>query len=177
MAGTRSVYYWDTCIFLAWLKNETTRKSGELDAIAACLERFKKREISLVTSVLTMVEMTSAKIPAGTESMLEGVMQRPNFTNVAVDLRVAKLALDLRNHYLAQTSLGGKTLTVPDSLHVATAILYRVTEMHTFDEKNDAKQNSLGLIPLSGNVGGHNLVICKPPIPVQMPLGLGNEEG
>jgi hypothetical protein len=43
---------------------------------------------------------------------------------------------------------------------LATAILYRVTEFHTFDNDGDAKH--LGLLPLSGNVGGNRLLICKP---------------
>jgi transposase-like protein len=45
-------------------------------------------------------------------------------------------------------------------IHLATGILYRVDEFHTFDEMGSSK--SLGLIPLSGNVGGHRLKICKP---------------
>lgn len=40
---------------------------------------------------------------------------------------------------------------------------YRANEFHTFDEKDQPKYNSLGLLRLSGDVGGHNLVICKPP--------------
>lgn len=168
MAGTNPVFYWDTCIFLAWLKNETTRKPGEMDAVTDCLERFKKRELSLVTSVLTITEITVAKIPAGTETLLYEVMQRPNFTKLAVDIRIAKLALDLRNYYLNKNGFNGKTLTVPDSLHLASAILYRATEFHTFDEKNSNKNNALGLLPLNGDVGGHRLTICKPPVPVQV---------
>ena len=42
MSGTRPVYYWDTCLFLAWLKNETTRKAGEMDAIADVIARFNR---------------------------------------------------------------------------------------------------------------------------------------
>lgn len=171
MTGTKSVYYWDTCLFLAWLKDEQTRKPGEMDAVSDMLERFKKREISLMTSVLTITEMSVAKVPVGTYALLEDVMQRPNFTKIAVDIRVARLAKELRDHYLQKSQIyGGKTLTVPDAIHVASAILFRAAEMHTFDENNNSKQNSLGLLPLSGDVGGHQLVICKPPIPVQMKM-------
>lgn len=170
MSGTRPVYYWDTCLFLAWIKNEVSRKPGEMDAIADILRRFRKREVSLVTSLITVVEITTAKLPAGTEGMIESVMQSPNFTRAAVEIRVANLARDLRNYYLGRESAGGKTLTVPDSIHVATAIHYRVTEMHTFDGKDNAKFNSLGLLPLSGNVAGHNLKICMPPVPNQSSL-------
>ena len=173
MAGNNPAYYLDTCIFLAWLKNETTRKPGEMDAIQDCLKRFKSRESSLMTSVLTITQITVAKIPAGVETQLEELMKRPTFTQIAADIRVAKLARDLRNYYLIHdTQYGGKTVTVPDALHLATAILYRATEFHTFDENDSPKYNALGLLPLSGDVAGHNLVICKPPIPSQMNLGL-----
>lgn len=164
MAGNNPIYYWDTCIFLAWLKNETTRKPGEMEGIHDCLERVKKRQISIMTSVVTYTEITTLKIPAGVETMLEEVMQRPNCAKIGVDMRVAKLARDLRNYYLARPdTYGGKTIATPDALHLATAILYRANEFHTFDEKDQPKYNSLGLLRLSGDVGGHNLVICKPP--------------
>ena len=143
-----------------------------MEAVQNCLERFKKGQLSLMTSVLTVTEITVAKIPAGIETQLDEVMQRSNFTRLSVDIRVAKLARDLRNHYLIDQHYNGNTVTVPDSLHLATAILYRATEFHTFDENNTPRYKSLGLLPLSGNVAGHNLVIRKPPMPTQMTLGL-----
>jgi len=168
MSGTKPIYYWDTCLFLAWLKNETSRKAGEMDSIIATLDLFNKRQISLITSVITITEISSAKIPAGTESLLEDVMQRPNFTRLSVDIRVAKLARDIRNWYLARPEqYKDCTVSVPDSLHLATAILYRAKEFHTFDGKDWPKHKSLGLLPLSGDVGGHSLIISKPPLPIQ----------
>lgn len=164
MTGNNPIYYWDTCIFWAWLRNETNRKPGEMEGIHDCLERVKKRQISIMTSVITYTEITSLKLPAGVETMLEEVMQRPNCAKIGVDMRVAKLARDLRNYYLAKSDIyGGKTIATPDALHLATAILYKANEFHTFDEKDQPKYKSLGLLRLSGDVGGHNLVICKPP--------------
>jgi len=78
-----------------------------------------------------------------------------------MDTKVAAMAHDIRDHYMARSAeFGGKTLSAPDSIHLATAILYRVTEFHTFD--GDGSSKSLGLLPLSGNVGGNRLIICKP---------------
>jgi transposase-like protein len=48
---------------------------------------------------------------------------------------------------------GGSKLKTPDAIHLASAILHRADEFHTFDET---------LIALSGNVAGHKLTICKP---------------
>lgn len=164
MAGSNPVYYWDTCIFLAWLKNEQSRKPGEMSGVFDCLNKFKRRELSLMTSVLTLTEITIAKIPAGVETLLETAMQRPNFTKISVDLKVARMARDLRNYYLTQPEkYSGKTLSVPDSIHLASAILYRATEFHTFDGKNGTRDKTLGLLPLSGDVGGHKITICLPP--------------
>jgi hypothetical protein len=82
-------------------------------------------------------------------------------TRLGTDTKVAALAHDLRDHYAkVAPASGGKTLSVPDAIHLATAIHHRANEFHTFD--NDGSSKSLGLLPLSGNVGGHRLVICKP---------------
>jgi PIN domain len=67
-----------------------------------------------------------------------------------MDSKCAGLAHDIRDHYVAA---GNKGIKTPDAIHLATAILYRATEFHTFDER---------LLDLSGNVGGHGLKICKP---------------
>ena len=157
MAGTSPLYYWDTCLFLAWL-NDEQRKSGEMDGVREVVERVKRREVRLMTSVITKIEVLSSRIPVGLDSLFEGLMKR--VTRLSVDTRVAGLAHDLRDFYQKNPGPGGKKLAVPDAIHLATGILYRADEFHTFDE--DGSSKSLGLIPLSGNVGGHRLKICKP---------------
>jgi predicted nucleic acid-binding protein len=158
MAGAEPLYYWDTCLFLAWIKDEE-RKSGEMDGVREVIERHKKRDVKIMTSVITRVEVLQSKLPAGLENLIQGLMKR--ITAVSVETKVAGLAHDLRNHYAVNAAQnGGKLLSTPDAIHLATGILYRATEFHTFDNDGDAKH--LGLLPLSGNVAGHKLTICKP---------------
>jgi predicted nucleic acid-binding protein len=158
MAGNEPVYYWDTCLFLAWIKDEE-RKSGEMDGVREVIDRSKRRDAKIVTSVLTSVEVLQCKLPAGMETLFNGLMKR--LTRFSVDSKVAAVAHDLRNYYSAKPGeFDNKTLSTPDAIHLATAIMYRVTEFHTFDKDGSAK--SLGLLPLSGNVGGNRLTICKP---------------
>lgn len=154
MPGNTPVYYWDACLFLAWLKDEE-RKAGEMDGVREVIDRSKRRELRVMTSVLTSVEVLSAKIPAGMDTFFKGMMKRVN--QVSVDIRVASLAHDIRDHYIKS---GSKTVSTPDAIHLATAILYRVDEFHTFDA--DGSRKSLGLLQLSGNVAGSKLIICKP---------------
>jgi len=158
MAGAEPLYYWDTCLFLAWIKDEE-RKSGEMAGVREVIERSKRREVKLVTSVLTATEVLSSKLPAGMGPLFLGLMKR--VYRVGIDSKVAGLAHDLRDYYAIRADqFEGKTLSTPDALHLATAILYRATEFHTFDADNGRK--TLGLLPLSGNVAGHSLHICKP---------------
>lgn len=146
MPGTNPLYYWDTCLFLAWLKDEQ-RGSGEMDGVREIVERSKKRDCSIMTSVLTTVEVLQSTIPAGVATMFGGLMKR--LTRVGIEAKVAQLAHDIRD-YCAKD---GRSIKTPDALHLATAILYRADEFHTFDDR---------LIALSGNVAGHKLLICKP---------------
>lgn len=161
MSGNEEAYYWDSCILLAWLKDETSRKPGEMDGVREYIERLKRREISIMTSVITFTEVYRAKLPVGTDSLFEDLFKRTNVGKIGVDVRIARLARDLRDYYAADPAkYGAKTLSGPDSIHLATAVLYRAKEFHTFDERPN--RTSLALIPLSGDVGGHKLTICKP---------------
>jgi len=133
-------------MFLAWLKDEE-RKSGEMDGVREVIERSKRRDCRIMTSVLTTVEVLQSKIPAGVDTMFGGLMRR--ITRVGIDTKIAQLAHDVRNEF----AKGGRSLKTPDAIHLATAILHRADEFHTFDEP---------LLGMSGNVAGHKLVICKP---------------
>lgn len=158
MAGDNPLYYWDTCLFLAWI-NDEQRKSGEMDGVREVIQRAKRREVRLLTSVLTSVEVLDARLPVGLDALFYGLMKRIN--RVGMDSKCAGLAHDLRNYYVSKSAEhGGKTLSMPDAIHLATAILYCADEFQTFD--HDGSSKFLGLLPLSGNVGGHRLKICKP---------------
>lgn len=159
MAGADPKYYWDTCIFLAWIQDEE-RPSGEMDGVREVVARAKRRECTILTSVLTLTEALQSKLPVGMDRLFADLLKRTQ--RIGMDIKVAELAHDIRNYYTVNSAqYGGKKLQTPDAIHLATAILYRADEFHTFDSgKKDAK--SLGLIDLSGNVGGHRLTICKP---------------
>lgn len=140
------LYYWDACIFLAWLKDEE-RKLGEMDGVRDIIRRVKRRDAKVITSVLTIVEVLTAKIPVGIDTNFKDLLKRIN--RQSMDIRIAGLAHDLRNFYITQ----GQSLKSPDAIHLATAINYRADEFHTFDEQ---------LLAMTGNVGGHKMIVCMP---------------
>lgn len=166
MSGSRPpIVYWDSCVFLAHLARESVDNLS-LSGMADWAERADAGRAIIVTSSISIVEV----IPANISDDLRGDFQRlfdgPHYHRVACGNRVSELASRLRRHYDTNKAVNGKRLSTPDSIHIATAILYEATEFHTFDGAGDpksfSKKASLPLIPLSGNVAGHNLTICTP---------------
>ena len=41
--------YWDSCIFLAWLKDEKDRKPGEMAGVREYINKIKRREVHMMT--------------------------------------------------------------------------------------------------------------------------------
>ena len=154
------IYYWDSCLFLAWLRDETDRPEGEMAGLKFFVRKLQKREIRIMTSALVYTEVTGTRLPVGVDEQFFETMRRSNVSVISADIRVTKLARNLRDYYSSEPEkFKNKTLSTPDAIHLATAILYKAKEFHTFDADN---KKSLGLLGLDGNVGGHNLVICKP---------------
>lgn len=163
MTSGRDLYYLDSCIFLAWLRDED-RPPGEMDGVRELTHRIEKNQISICTSAITFTEVIANKLvaSAGTIDMFNSLMQRRSISRIAVDTRVARPARDLRDHYSVRTDItpGSKTLSVPDAIHLATALLYKAKKFFTFDRRH--KNGSLGLLPLNGDHGISRLAIEKP---------------
>ena len=182
----KPVVYWDACLFIDWLKGKPRTIPAETEGLAEQVRQFEANELTVVTSTLTVVEVLESYIPDEQRPKLESLKQMPDKLFLAqVRHQEAILAHDIRDYY---KRLGGQealTVATADAIHLATAILYKCDVFYTFDEENrkdDRGVKCLGLIPLSGNVAGHNLRIERPPPPAQSNLqsvGLGSvmEEG
>lgn len=158
MSG-RPVYYWDTPIFVAWITDEK-RPPGDMEGVTAIVQDIEKDKADLITSALTRLEVLEAKVGEDANADFEEFLERPDLTVATVDLSVIEVAYKIRNYYRANNEFG-KTVSVPDAIHLATAIVHQATVFHTFDAEN--RKETLGLIPLSGTLAGeYPLQIEKP---------------
>lgn len=149
MRQGKPIYYWDANVFLAWLKDER-RKSGEMEGLAEVIAMIDRQEAILMTSVMTRTEVLESSLPARAQNLFDKIFDRQNIVSVDVTAPISNLAHQIRDHYRQS----GRGLKTPDSIHLATAINCKADELHTFDEDD--------LIPLSGNIAGYRLIICKP---------------
>lgn len=159
-------YYWDTCIFYAWLKDEKL-EPGEMEGINYIIEENKNDKNLIITSAITICEILQGKIPFEKEEQFQKSLMRRNIIVVGVDIRICEEARRIRDYYY-QNNPHSKTVGTPDAIHLATAIHHNVTEFDTFDARHN--RGSLGLLSLNGNVAGHNLLIRKPNIGNILPL-------
>jgi predicted nucleic acid-binding protein len=147
-------HYWDSCTFLAVLKNED-------DKIGECLSVMKAAEageIIILTSALTFIEVIKLekgkpKLSKDVEEKIRAFLRHEWIYVHEVDRKIGELARDLMWQY--------ESLKPKDATHVATAIWTKVDVLETFDDE---------LIKLSGTIGDPLLHITRPYLPNQLEL-------
>ncbi|MEA5553784.1 PIN domain-containing protein [Anabaena cylindrica UHCC 0172] len=147
-------HYWDSCTFLAVLKNED-------DKIKECLSVMKAAkagEVIIVTSALTFIEVIrlergKPKLSKDVEEKIRSFFRHEWIYVYELDRIIGELARDLMWQH--------ESLKPKDAAHVATAIKAKVDVLETFDE---------GLIKLSGTIGEPLLRITRPYLPNQLEL-------
>jgi len=128
-----------------------------MEGLRKVLEANAKSENLIITSSLILAEFRLSGFSNKAVVKLNRALLRSDIIAANVDLRIAELAGEIKSHY----SHDPRTMSLGDAIHAATAIVYGVTELHTFDDKGT--KLSIGLIEISGNVAGkYNLKITKP---------------
>jgi predicted nucleic acid-binding protein len=157
MRGKNNVLiYWDACIFLSWLKGEE-RSDQELAGLEAMVTALDNKQLHLATSVLTYVEVLDREASGSVRERFDALFKRTNFHLVNLDRTISLIASEIRTYYL---QAGSKTVSTPDSIHLATSIKRGCKTFYTFDDDNS---KTLSLLSLSGTVAG------KYPVQIQKP--------
>ena len=154
MTNSKKVY-WDACVWLSLINEH------EADRVARCqyvIEQAQAGSIEIWTSSISLAEVFKKKCEGKNISLeeskdidFEKYIEQEFLTEVQVDHDIGLLARRLLRKF--------PELKKPnDAIHLATAALSNLDELHTFDAEN--------LIVLSGRIekmDGSLLVICAPP--------------
>jgi predicted nucleic acid-binding protein len=128
-------YYWDACVFVAWLNGEPERCPN----IEASLERAEKQEVAVITSTLSVVEVaytTEEALGGGlTDAVIDAIedLWAPGSVIKRVELHIliAEQARDL----IRQAKAKGRGLRSADATHLATAMSISADEIHTYENE------------------------------------------
>jgi len=148
----RPIVCWDSCIFLAWFKQE---KDKPLEEIEVILKQVSDGKIALLVSAISCAEVLNDTVGSRAGEQFQSFVKRNNVIAANVDFRIAKIAATIREKTIAACKVGEieKSVRAPDALIVATATCYRATSLHTFDPI---------LLSLSGTEAVEGLSITKP---------------
>jgi hypothetical protein len=168
--------YWDTCIFLAWIKNENVWPDDVMKGIEQTIEMALSGQVVIVTSSLTRVEALSANLTKDQKQKFVDAFNSPQIQLMDLDRRIADRAAAIRDHYDTRkldTSgkvVDGGPMSMGDSVHLATAIHFKVDVFNTLDGSGK-RQRRVDLLKLTGDVDGYPLAIKIPEfIPPPEPL-------
>jgi hypothetical protein len=155
MSIGKKIICWDACIFIAWLQDEK-RETGVMEGIEEIVRRVHNNEAVLITSQMTNIEVLQSRLTSEAQKKWKEVFNRPNCQMIDLTPKVSEKSHFIRNYYDQK----GIRLGSPDSIQLATAVIYKAEEFHTFD--GSGKRRNGDLLPLNGNVAGFKLKICTP---------------
>lgn len=136
--------YWDSNAFLGYLNGEPDKA----DSCEAVLAAAEDGHVVIVTSALTLAEVLFVKghVSLGQEmrSKVSQVFRQPYISVQNVTRKIAELGREL---------YWDKNIRPKDAIHVATALVFNIPVLNTFDEH---------LLKRDGRIGNPGLRIEKP---------------
>jgi predicted nucleic acid-binding protein len=153
MVGSIRRVYWDSCTFLGLINSEAG-KHADCKSVWGEAER---NETQILTSFFSFAEVFKAKcegpakpLDSDGEDKIAAFLASEHILPIAVDRRTAELARRLMRRH-------PECKKPSDAVHLATAIIMNVDEMHTYDGSD-----LLNLNKLVARQDGEMLVICTP---------------
>ena len=136
---------WDTSVLIDWLKG--SENQNRMLSIKSVIAEIEAKKYKLAVSTLVYVEILECKMPEQAIKQFKEFMKNGNLVEVfAVDIRIAEKAQTIRNRARNEKK---KIIKTPDAIHIATAIVSRAKQFHTFDDeilKLDGKDEVEGLV-------------------------------
>lgn len=149
-------YYWDACCWIGLIRQEPDK----IDSLRYVIESAQRGDVEIWTSTFTLAEVFKRRcgnvvvdLPPDNDTAFEDYLEQDFVQRVQVDVDIGTAARRMLRRFPG--------LRKPqDAVHVATAALSGVDELHTFDAAD--------MLPLDGQVpmpDGRRLKICRPPTP------------
>jgi predicted nucleic acid-binding protein len=152
--------YWDSCLFITFLMNDDAAKVAILKEL---IERAKRRAAETKRPQIVMSNLVLAEVRPfsqhdrdhrkAIEELLEADRRYVQFFGLTRSIALSAADLGMTH----------PELTVPDLVHVATAIAAGAEVLLTYDGDRDKRRNR------SGSLLRHHNKIGTPPLRIEVP--------
>ena len=123
MATGKPKFYWDTAPLIAWITDEKRDDPAEMAGLAEVLELVDRGKAILMTSVLWRAEVFDSSLTPAQKKKLEAAFDGSSLLELGIDSRVMTLTSEIRAFQAQSRKKDAlKTLSVPDAIHLASAI-------------------------------------------------------
>lgn len=124
------VICWDSSVLISWIRGDAS--AVRVQAMETVVGAVESGAYRLAVSTLLYAEVLESAMPVPAIGQFEKFMQnRAMVSIVAVDIRVARKAQMIRDTLRKK----GESVTTPDAVHIATAIVSGAKFFHTFDDR------------------------------------------
>ena len=152
---SKKIVYWDSNAFLCLInKNNKEEQNTMCEAV---WEAANMGHLHIVTSALSTAEVIcmkgTPKLDPTKRIFVANFFRQDRLSQKSVTRMIAELARDV---------VWDSAIMPKDATHIATAIMYKVPEFQTYDQKLLNLKNM--------NVNGFQLNICEPHHSHQLPL-------
>ena len=138
------IVYFDSCVFLAWLKGEDKR----VDTIGELFADAENKNLKIVTSTLSIAEVLNIQgaqspIPKNQRDAVRKLFLNEWIITKSVNRRLAEISQDM---------VWDHGIKPKDGIHIATALVYKVPVFYSYDKGLTAKTNfttDIGSIKIS----------------------------
>lgn len=154
--------YWDACAWIAYIQQEmpgpnSTFTEPRFEKCHETLQRAERREIEITTSAFTLAEVCKRHIDPGSPAThLPSFFDKPYILLIPMDKQIG-----LKAQNLQLAGVGG--LKPPDAVHIASALVWNIPILQTFDAR------LLALDGLLTMADGNMLQIMRPTDEVPKP--------
>jgi hypothetical protein len=131
----KPLYSWDSCVLLAWLKEETGAPLADMELV---VQEIDNNRANLILAVTVYTEILEIHTNPEQKSLLENFLQRSNIVMAETTMAIASKAGSIRDKALSEH----RQIKTPDATIIATAIIYDANVLHSLDEKILALNNS-----------------------------------
>src|ERR1035438_6011711 len=176
MSGKRARrIYWDTCVFLAWIKQETVWPEEVTKGIEQTIELAKSKQVVIATSALTIAEALATQVTLEQKQRFRHIFSVSYLQLIDLDRRISEKASVIRDYYdtrqfKAGVYQSGSSMAMGDAIHLATAIHFNMDEFQTLDGAGKRPRRT-DILNLDGDVAGSRLNIKRPKfVPPPEPL-------
>ena len=133
---------WDSCVLISLFEQDDPERTIVLGEY---LTRLQRKEVTIVVSALVFTEVRNDDQP----EKLKNLRALENFQMVSMDVRLCDKAYTIRRRH---------SLSTPDAMHLATALVCEVDELHTYDKRLLGLNGQFGKLKINEPTNGQNLL-------------------